>query len=110
MFHTVTQYSEEGARLGTYEAMNDAVKETGENRSGMLAQIDGKRKYCLWYSHIYHNDITLRNGKVIKVYDRTKEFNLNDFKAFMKPDLNKFLTKFKDSELSVDDFIDENWR
>jgi hypothetical protein len=66
MFHTVTEYSREGEELKTYETIADAIKETGESRSSILSQINGERKYCFWFSHIYYNDIVLLDGRVIK--------------------------------------------
>lgn len=66
-FHAVTQYSEDGKKLGTYDTTSEASKATGELISSIRDQYSGKRKYCFWYSHIYKNDIVLRDGTVIKV-------------------------------------------
>ena len=66
MYHSVTQYSETGKKLKTYNTTSDAVKDTSQTMSQIRTQYNGTRKYCFWYSHIFKNDIILRNGTIIK--------------------------------------------
>lgn len=90
--------------------MNDAVKDTGVSRSSILSQIDGKRKYCLWYSHIYYNKVILHNGKEVKISDPRKDFDFNDYMVVTKSTLKDLLLRYKLSGQSTSEFVEENWK
>ena len=66
MFHSVTQFSETGEQLESYDTTSAAAKDTGFTMTQIRDHYSGKRKYCFWYSHIYKNDIVLYDGTVIK--------------------------------------------
>ena len=84
MYHSVTQYSETGEKLKTYNTTSDAVKDTGVSMSSIRTQYNGTRKYCFWYSHIFKNDIILTDGTVIKPKPSYSHYEIEGAAYLMK--------------------------
>lgn len=90
--HSVTQFSEEGLQLKTYDTLTDAERQTGELKSSIRSQVNGERKYSFWHSHILRNDIVLRNGTIIKI----EKLILSKLEIEMEDYLLKNYLKYKD--------------